>query len=365
VANLLRLPVIHNQKRRAWPLHPDAWPVDAYRSLADILTRSYKHDAHFTAYSVPSRPYRLSRDAVSLEGGVVMVVFVSDIDCEDAHKASGAAGDAPAPDEWWLDELAKLTALRQAFPGAFIYRTRGGYRIVYQLPAPVVLDSPEAVARWKASYLGWMAALRVRFNIYADPACHDWQRLYRAPHATRTPGGQPEARETLGSPYQIGLWTCEPTAEEHAIATTLAKRPTTPKAPRERRRSTVGVGDGVLFHAFESRGWMGHAIEPGKWSVACPWEDLHTKGARFDTSTILYAPGDGETLGWLHCSHGHCQNRDVRDVLGCFSKAELEEASRACGIERPRPEPEAQPTRHVRLYKPYFGLRVKGVSHAR
>jgi hypothetical protein len=360
VANqIIRVPIIHDQRRRAWPKHADAWPVDAYLSLADALTRAYRHDAHFTAYSMPHRPYRLSEQAVNLDGGVMMVLFVVDVDCERSHLASGGLGDTPAPDEWWLAELEKLTTLRQTFPGAFIYRTRGGYRIVYRLPTSVILDSAEAVARWRSTYLGWCAALRQRFGIHADPACHDWQRLYRAPHATRTKGGQPEARETLGSPYQIRAWTCQPRVEEEQVARSLAKRATIPRSPRApRERGAVTAGDGVLFHAFRARGWIDKELAAGKWSVACPWEHQHTKGHRFDTSTILYAPGVGETLGWLHCKHAHCQGRDSRHVLAEFSQAELELAQEAAGIHPSHRSPPRQP----RLYAPWFGRRVASVG---
>jgi hypothetical protein len=167
-----------------------------------------------------------------------------------------------------------------------------------------MLQSEADVNTWKADYLAWVAALRLRFNTYADPACHDWQRLYRVPHAvphaTRTAGGRTEARETLGNPYRIGIWSCEPTSEERELAKTLAKRPTSGRRRQAPPRSLVNVGDGVLFQAFQSRGWIGHVLEAGKWSARCPWEDQHTKGETFDTSTVLFAPSAGDTLGWLH-----------------------------------------------------------------
>jgi hypothetical protein len=88
----------------------------------------------------------------------------------------------------------------------------------------------------------------------------------------------------------------------------------------------------VLFHAFQSRGWIGDALEAGKWRVRCPWEDQHTKGKSFDSSTVLYAPSSGHTLGWWHCSHAHCQGRDLRDVLVLFSHTELERAGALAGV---------------------------------
>ena len=39
-------------------------------------------------------------------------------------------------------------------------------------------------------------------------------------------------------------------------------------------------------------------------AVLCPWRAEHT--SQGETSTILFAPTEGRTLGWFHCSHSHC-----------------------------------------------------------
>jgi hypothetical protein len=329
----LSLPLLPNAYTISYPpTAPDKAPEPIqYFPLPDILSRAWTTDAHTTAYSVPSLSFRLSKEAITLENGIVMVVFIADIDCAQSHAASGGHGDIPAPDDWWLEELEKLEYLRAAFPGAFIYRTRGGYRLIYRLSEPRILRSPSGVDIWKGDYLAWIAALRVRFAIYADPSCHDWQRLFRVPHATRHHAGRPEARETVGNPYQIGVWTCEPTMEERELAKTLAKRPNS-KAPREHTQSTINAGDGVFFYAFKSKGWIGKEEERGKWRVRCPWDDQHSKGKAFDGSTVLYGPSSGHTLGYLHCSHTHCQARDSRDVLRCFSRDELAQAEHEAGL---------------------------------
>jgi hypothetical protein len=326
----LALPLLPDAHTFSYPKEADKAPKVQYYPLPDILTRAWTTDAHTTAYSVRSLSFRLSKEAITLESGVVMVVFIADIDCAQAHAVSSGRADVPAPDDWWLCELEKIERLHAAFPGAFIYRTRGGYRLVYLLPEPHILRSPADVDAWKAEYLAWIAALRIRFAIYADPSCHDWQRLYRVPHATRS-GGHPETRESIGNPYQIGLWACEPTMEEREIAKTLAKRPKKP-AQRQQQVAVVSAGHGVFFYAFQARGWIDREVEPGKWKVQCPWHDQHTKGEAFDTSTVLYEPGSGHTLGWVHCSHAHCQARDSRDVLACFSRDELTHAERAAGL---------------------------------
>jgi hypothetical protein len=88
----------------------------------------------------------------------------------------------------------------------------------------------------------------------------------------------------------------------------------------------------VFFYAFKSKGRIGKEEERGKWRVRCPWDNQHSKGKAFDGSTVLYAPGSGHSLGYLHCSHAHCQARNSRDVLRCFSRDELAHAAHAAGL---------------------------------
>jgi hypothetical protein len=95
-------------------------------------------------------------------------------------------------------------------------------------------------------------------------------------------------------------------------------------------------GAGLLFHLFRRRGWLDKALSPGKWSVRCPWEDEHSKGEPFDSSTVLFAPRGGDEPGWWHCSHAHCDGRGLRDVLALFSDQELLEAKLARGLRTVR-----------------------------
>jgi hypothetical protein len=117
----------------------------------------------------------------------------------------------------------------------------------------------------------------------------------------------------------------------HETAAAIERRGIGERSTRRPHRNACGH-EGLLFHAFASRDWIGEALEPGKWAVVCPWEGQHTKGEMFDSSTILFAPGDGEVLGWFHCSHAHCQGRDVRDVLALFSRAEFDQAATLAGV---------------------------------
>jgi hypothetical protein len=316
------IPVIPSQRRRAWPKCIDARPI-SYLPLRIALTRPFTTDAHLAAYSLPTHPYRLSSGAVGhpdLPEGVAMVLAMFDL---DGH-------DHASIDTWWDTERPKVTALRDMHPGIYAYRTRSGARLTGALPDPITLRTREDAEAWRQQYLTWVAYLARAFGLHADPACKDWTHLYRLPHATREPGGQPEDHEIIGDARHVGVWAPTITPEDVAHAATSGKRPSA-RAPRVLRGATYGTGEGLLYHAFDDRGWIGQAIEAGKWAVACPWEAVHTRGERFDTSTVLWAPGPGEVVGWWYCAHAHCQRRDLRDVLGLFTPPELDRAKTAAG----------------------------------
>ena len=314
------IPIIPSQRQRAWPKCAGAHRI-SYLPLRIALTRAFTSDAHFAAYSLPTHPYRLSSGAVGhpeLPDGVVLVLAILDLDGHD-HASIGT---------WWNTERPKIITLRDVHPGIYAYRTRSGARLNGVLPDPIILRTREDAEAWRQQYLMWVAYLVRAFGIHADPACKDWTRLYRLPHATRDPGGQPESHEVVGDAGHVGVWAPTITPEDVARAAALGKRPST-RVPRVPRAATYGTGEGLLYHAFNDRGWIGQAIETGKWAVACPWEALHTRGERFDTSTVLWAPGPGEVVGWWYCSHAHCQRWDLRDVLSLFTPPELERAKAA------------------------------------
>ena len=340
---MISVPVLSNKNLKGWPQASKGGAVP-YVSLAKAMTDRYRTDAHTAAYCFPSVERRLRvellRDATNrhlVGAGVSMVVALFDVDCEQSHKASGAIGDEPAPDAWWVAETEKIDALLAEHPGAFVYRTRGGYRIVYELASPIVLQTSIDDSAWRARYSQWVAYLRRRFSIFADPSCSEWTRLYRLPHAARAEIGRPEERETLGDAYAIGAWACEPSAEDVALADTMMKRK--PRKPRDESRPTRThvpdcKGEGVLYFLLNARGEIGAALEPGKWSARCPRQAQHSKGSPLDGSTILYAPSldDAEVFGWLHCSHAHCQTLTLREVLARFDEEEIAAARCAAGL---------------------------------
>src|ERR1022692_3310486 len=143
----LLVPYVANKYSRSWPKHDHGLQAE-YVPISTVLTRRFATDGHFFAYSVPAIPRRLGRDAPALSvDGVPMVALVFDVDSTAAHRHH-----RPASDKWFERQRAKIVALLLASPGGVIYRTRGGYRILYRLAEPHLIRGRESADGWKQLY---------------------------------------------------------------------------------------------------------------------------------------------------------------------------------------------------------------------
>lgn len=203
----------------SWPAKADKPPARASRlALSDALVADFATDAHFQVCSVVGpmeTHYRLNNDALAV-GAVAMRLLVVDV---DGHGL--AEGDRAA---WWLADLAKVETLLSVHPGAFLYRTRGGYRLVWVLPKPIVLRTREDGERWRTFYERCVLYLARRFGIVGDITCSDWTRLYRLPHVTRDRKSGPERLDTLGDPKVIGAWSHLPSDADLADDVSTAEQ---------------------------------------------------------------------------------------------------------------------------------------------
>ena len=111
------------------------------------------------------------------------------------------------------------------------------------------------------------------------------------------------------------------------------------------KKSNQRVTDGWMGAAFQAAGWLRHGLGPDKAAVRCPWEDDHTSGgAGSPSSTVVYAPMPGKTLGWFHCSHEHCRGRTYRHVMEILPQAAKDAANAAVGQQNPEDVPPEDPT---------------------
>lgn len=184
--NQCAVPVFAVKRTHGWPKHQRNGECD-YLPLHEALTHKFATDAHFGAYFAPDKFGRLTKLGPDGRGaherlarGVLMLVYVFDVDCPDVHGT-----DTPAPDRWRTNEALKIERLFACHRGGYAYGTRGGYRVLYRARAPVVIRTRFDDEDWTRGYRRRCCYLARQFDIVADPNCADWTRLYRLPHVVR------------------------------------------------------------------------------------------------------------------------------------------------------------------------------------
>jgi hypothetical protein len=72
-----------------------------------------------------------------------------------------------------------------------------------------------------------------------------------------------------------------------------------------------------VISALKGRGLYKGPLGEGRHDLTCPWVDLHTGG--IDHGTAYFEPDDHWPIGGFKCQHGHCAERQVRDLLAVLA----------------------------------------------
>jgi hypothetical protein len=187
---------VFDRYAKSFPKHTDIdeKSLAEYGKFSEACQTDHPFDAHFTAYSCPEIPRRLGTVG-AYQYKPRMVLFVLDVD---------GPGHKNTP-EWWALERVKVEAFFAKYGRGYAYTTKGGYRIAMGLRDELVIDSPTAALRWRYSYEKWIADIQREFGIVCDPACCDWQRLYRLPRVVRD-GTPTTPTDWIGEPDRMLEW---------------------------------------------------------------------------------------------------------------------------------------------------------------
>jgi hypothetical protein len=319
--------VLRDRYARSWPQLDPQKPLRhtdrAYAlDLGKALERVYKTDAHFVAYGSPNG-HRLNVESIDRGVVVELTCIVFDIDCAATHGTK-----EPAPESWRRELRERVQALAAEHLSPYYYETRGGARIVYRQAEPTTLRTQADAREWSRVYAVALAYLSRCFGLECDAACHDWQRLFRLPRATRDRDAKPENWPSFGDPHAIGHLLISPTAAD----VRTAERSSRAFRATEFTPST-GTGEGLLYYLLRARGDVSERrCSRAGWVVRCPNRAKHSNNTDGTDSTVLYPPLAGKQLGAIECKHAHCQRITVPNWLRFFSDRELAAARIAAGI---------------------------------
>ena len=71
--------------------------------------------------------------------------------------------------------------------------------------------------------------------------------------------------------------------------------------------------ENVIIAALRERGLYKAPLGEGKHDITCPWVDDHTNAV--DGGTAYFEPDDNWPIGGFKCLHGHCADRNIRNLL--------------------------------------------------
>mgnify|MGYP001330018465 CR=1 FL=1 len=132
--------------------------------------------------------------------------------------------------------------------------------------------------------------------------------------------------------WDLGAHPTEASLAEVPMVWLLQMRRLTEGDGATRPLSTgLDAADSFLGAAFEALGWLGPALTEGRRCARCPWAEEHSdgRGRGQDSSTVLFSPIVGTTLGGFHCSHSHCATRRIFEVVQELPADAIDAAARA------------------------------------
>lgn len=68
-----------------------------------------------------------------------------------------------------------------------------------------------------------------------------------------------------------------------------------------------------ILTALHQRNLYKVPLGSGKHDISCPWKEDHTDA--IDNGTAYFEPNDNWPIGGFKCLHGHCADRNIRDLL--------------------------------------------------
>lgn len=132
---------------------------------------------------------------------------------------------------------------------------------------------------------------------------------HQPPFRCRMRSWEPERRYTVDDLVAgLQLDMAKPEGSTRREARPRTARPEDGDAvwlPRPEENPVIG--------ALKDRGLYKGPLGEGRHDVTCPWVDLHTGGV--DHGTAYFEPDDHWPIGGFKCQHGHCVERQVRDLL--------------------------------------------------
>ena len=220
--------------------------------------------------------------------------------------------------------VAKLAAL--GWPEPLLAMSGNGWHVQYRTALP---NTPETTEQLRVIYTG-LAAEFSDDAVTFDRAVRNPARLCTLYGSIKRKGinhpERPHRRATCQVPRD---WRQVHPRQVAGLSNLFAcqVRPRGVGVPRSPTRSPApeGKGDYATLDVvawFSAHGAYVGPLTGAVHGVRCPWQEEHsTPSPRNGSDTVIFA-NDGDGWPGFHCKHGHCSDRDLRDVLALWRDAD-------------------------------------------
>lgn len=190
------------------------------------------------------------------------------------------------------------------------------FRVILPLTQPFSTVGQDGALRWRLAY----GAARVLFGAIGQLSGWGFDPTTDAPQHPWYPAVRRDVQAPMRAVYQTDGATLD-------LDALLRGLPSVPRMGGGKTKGGPNHGSrtgepSLLQHALEASGMLGRHLGNGKFTVLCPWNELHTAplspGAAPTSSTVLFPSAGGLNLGHLYCSHAACGSRSAGEVLAAL-----------------------------------------------
>ncbi len=265
-----------------------------------------------------NRPHEITNKPITNDGIKLHTRLLFDLDPIRPTGTSSTNEELEASRAVAIRLIEHFTAL--AWPVPLKAISGNGAHIQYRTFLP---NNPETKEMLKTLYVG----LKKEFStetVDFDPTVRNAGRIVALYGTTKRKGistnERPHRRSIVLIPDD---WKQVSPKQVELLANYYQKQVTSQFKPRTNTKTRInGKGDYKSLDAvsmFNAHGLYLQEVESGKHYVTCPWSAEHSSTKPKDT---VVWESSGDSWPTFHCSHAHCDGRNMQDVIQIFGDAD-------------------------------------------
>jgi len=304
---------------------PVGWISFWYDNQEDLIHKANELSPVGNLFLNLNRPFEITNKPVTNDDIKLHTRLLFDFDPVRPKSTSSTVEELEDARELAIKLIKHLTAL--GWPAPLKAISGNGAHVQYRAPLP---NNAETKAILKSIYTGLQKEFTTE-SVEFDPTVRNAGRistLYgsikRKGISTKERPHRPSIASIPSDWKQVSPKLVESLANYYEKRSSSHYKPkvTLPQRQVGKRSTNVTKGDYTTLDVvamFNAHGLYLQQVETEKHYVTCPWIGEHSSTGPKDT--VIWE-ASGNQWPTFHCSHSHCDGRNIADVLQLFSDAD-------------------------------------------